>query len=318
MRRGSTLTHVASRRSRLVACAAVSRRGTFLFAAMCVIWGIPYLLIKVAVRDLSPGMLVFCRTGIGAAVLLPVAIVRGDLSRLRTRWRPLVAYTIVELAVPWFLLSTAEKRLPSSLTGLLVAAVPLVGFSMAWRLGDRDTLGRRNAVGLVVGLVGVGALVGFDGAGADLVAVGLIGIVVVGYATGPLILTRALHDLPGLGVVAASLGLCALAYAPVAMLDAPSSMPSGRVVASVVVLGLVCTALAFVLFFELIREIGPVRATIITYVNPAVAVVLGVTFLGESLGAASFVGFALILAGSVLATARRSGPAPEVPSIAEP
>ena len=274
---------------------------------MCVIWGIPYLLIKVAVQDLSPSMLVFCRTGIAAAVLLPIAFVRDDLAQLRTRWQALLAYTAVELAVPWFLLSTAEQKLPSSLTGLLVAAVPLVAFAMAWGLGDRHTLGRRNAAGLVIGLVGVGALVGFDGAGADIASVLMVGVVVIGYAAGPLILARTLHELPGLGVVAASLGLCALGYAPLALLDAPSSMPSGRVVASVVVLGLVCTALAFIIFFELIREVGPMRATIITYVNPAVALILGVTFLHESLGVASFVGFALILVGSVLATTRRAG-----------
>ncbi|MGI8662393.1 MAG: DMT family transporter [Acidimicrobiales bacterium] len=298
----------------------MSRRGTLLFAAMCVIWGIPYLLIKVAVRDLSAPMLVFCRTGIGAAVLLPVAMARGDLAPLRARWRALLAYTVVELAIPWVLLSTAEKELPSSLTGLLVAAVPLVGFAMAWRLGDRDALGRRNAAGLVIGLVGVGALVGFDGAGADIVSVAIVGVVVVGYAAGPLILARVLHDMPGLGVVAASLGLCALGYAPIAAFDAPSSMPSGRVVASVVVLGLVCTAMAFIIFFELIREIGPVRATIITYVNPAVAVVLGVAFLHESLGVASVVGFVLILIGSVLATTRgRPGATVvAVPAVAEP
>lgn len=298
----------------------MSRRGTLLFAAMCVIWGIPYLLIKVAVRDLSPAMLVFCRTGIGATVLLPVAIVRGDLAPLLARWRPLLAYTVVELAVPWVLLSTAEQKLPSSLTGLLVAAVPLIGFALAWGLGDRDLLRRRNACGLLIGLAGVAALAGFDGAGADVGSVAIVGVVVVGYAVGPMILARSLHDMPSLGVVSASLGLCALGYAPLALRDAPDGVPSGRVIASVVVLGLVCTALAFMLYFELIREIGPTRATIITYVNPAVAAVLGVAFLRETLGIASMIGFVLILSGSVLATGgppRARKPLP-VPAIAEP
>ena len=292
----------------------MTRRGTILFAAMCVIWGVPYLLIKVAVRDLSPVVLVFSRTGIAAAVLLPIAIARGDLAAVVERWRPLLAYTVIELAIPWVLLSKAEQELPSSLTGLLVAAVPLVGFAVAWRLGDRDALHPRNALGLLVGIVGVAALVGFDGAGADIGSVAMVGVVVVCYATGPMILARVLHDVPGLGVVAGSLAICAIGYAPLAVLDAPSSMPSWRVIASVVLLALVCTALAFVIFFELIQEVGPVRATIITYVNPAVAVVLGVVFLHESLGVASLVGFALILTGSVLATARRAPPL----TVAEP
>jgi drug/metabolite transporter (DMT)-like permease len=294
----------------------MSRRGTVLFSAMCVIWGIPYLLIKVAVGELSPVMLVFCRTAIGAAVLLPVAIARGQLAPLRARWAPLLAYTAVELAMPWVLLSTAEQRLPSSLTGLLIAAVPLVGFASAWALGDRAHLGPRTAAGLLIGLVGVGALVGFDGAAADLGSVLILGFVVVGYATGPMILARSLHTLPGLGVVAASLGICALGYAPFALRSLPDAMPPGRVVASVVALGLVCTALAFIVFFDLIREVGPFRATIITYVNPAVAATLGVVFLHESLGVASVVGFVLILVGSVLAT---SGPRqPLEPMVAEP
>ena len=282
----------------------MSRRGTLLFVAMCLIWGVPYLLIKVAVRELSPAALVFGRTAIGTIVLLPIALRRGDLRGLRARWRPLVAYTVVELAVPWIALSNAEKRLPSSLTGLLVAAVPLVGFALAWWLGHGRDFGTRNATGLVLGLIGVAALVGFDGANADLGAVALVGIVVVGYATGPVILARSLNDVSGLGVVVASLALCALVYAPLAAIDRPTWPLGGRVAASVVALGLLCTAIAFVLFFELIQEVGPVKATIITYVNPAVALLLGVVFLHESLGVGSFVGFALILGGSVLATAR--------------
>jgi drug/metabolite transporter (DMT)-like permease len=280
----------------------VTRRGSLLFAAMCVIWGLPYLLIKVAVRDLQPATLVFCRTAIGALILVPIAVARGDLRPVLARWKPLVAYTIVELAIPWVLLSTAEQRLPSSLSGLLVAAVPLVGAVFSRSLKDRDPLGGRGITGLLVGLAGVGALVGFNVSGADAGSVAIVAFVVVGYAAGPLILAHALSDLPGMGVVASSLALCALAYAPFALTRLPASTPPARVLAAVVVLGVVCTALAFVLFFDLIGEIGPVRATVITYVNPAVAVVLGVVFLHESFGVATGVGFALILAGSVLAT----------------
>ncbi|MEO7555008.1 MAG: DMT family transporter [Acidimicrobiales bacterium] len=171
-----------------------------------------------------------------------------------------------------------------------------------------------------MGIAGVGALVGLDVTGAEMGSVAIVGAVVVGYAVGPIILSRSLHDLPNLGVVAASLALCSLGYAPFALRSLPESGPNGRVIASVVTLGLVCTALAFLVFFELIREIGPVRATVITYVNPAVAVLLGVVFLGESVGVSTALGFALILSGSVLAAGRaeRGAEAAGAVCVAEP
>jgi drug/metabolite transporter (DMT)-like permease len=291
----------------------VTRRGWLLFLAMGVLWGLPYSLIKVAVRDFSPATLVFARTAIGAAVLLPLAAVRGELRPLLPHWRPLVLYTVAELAVPWVLLSSAERRLPSSLSGLLVAAVPLVGAAIARLAGVHAALGLRGLGGLVVGLFGVGVLVGFDVSGSESGSVGMVAVVVVGYALGPLILSRTLHDLPVLGVVAASLALCAVGYAPFALSDLPPATTPVRVWAAVVVLGVVCTAIAFVVFFQLIAEVGPVRATVITYINPAVALVLGVLFLHERFGAATAGGFALILAGSVLATRRRRAAAAIAP-----
>ncbi len=277
-----------------------------LFCTMGVIWGIPYLLIKVAVRNLAPPDLVFARTGIGAALLVPLAAARGELRPLLAKWKPLVAYTIVEIAGPWLLLSSAERRLSSSLSGLLVAAVPLVGAVLIVVLRDSQTLDGRLIAGLVVGLGGVAALVGLDVGSADLGAVGAVGLVVVGYAIGPVILARSLADLPKLGVVAASLGLCALAYAPIAVIDRPAHWPAGTGIAAVLVLGTVCTALAFVLFFHLIAEVGPLRATVITYVNPAVAVTLGVVFLKEKFSMGTGIGFVLIIGGSFLATRRGS------------
>ncbi|HZQ57378.1 MAG TPA: DMT family transporter [Acidimicrobiales bacterium] len=295
----------------------MSRRGAVLFASMCVIWGLPYLLIKVSVRHLEPATLVFCRTAIGSLILVPIAAARGELRPLVAGWRWIVVYTVVELGIPWVLLSTAEQRLPSSLSGLLVAAVPLVGAALSWSLGAHDPLGGRGLAGLLVGLAGVGALVGFDVSGGDAGSVGLIAVVVVGYALGPIVLARRLAALPSLGVVAASLVLCSAVYAPFALTHLPSTAPPARVTAAVVVLGVVCTALAFVLFLHLIAEIGPVRATVITYVNPAVAVVLGVAFLHEHFGIGTAIGFVLILLGSSLATrARRSGPV--LAEVAEP
>jgi drug/metabolite transporter (DMT)-like permease len=286
----------------------MSRRGALLFAAMCVIWGVPYLMIRVAVRELAPVTLVFFRTALGAALLAPFAAWRGDLRPLLARWWPLLAYTVVEVVIPWVLLARAETKLTSSLTGLLIAAVPLVGAVVVALTGSRERQGRRRWLGLLVGIGGVAALVGLDVGQVDLVSVAEIGCVAVCYAVGPIILSRRLSDVPALGVVAASLVIAALVYAPFAAGHWPSSMPSAHVVESVLGLAVVCTALAFLVFFALIAEVGPVRATVITYVNPAVAAVLGVLILSEHLSAGMLVGFALILAGCVLATGR--GPEP--------
>jgi drug/metabolite transporter (DMT)-like permease len=297
--------------------AAITRRGWLLFAAMCVIWGIPYLLIKVAVRDLSPAMLVLCRTGFGALILLPIAASRGTLRPALARWRPVLAFGAVEMARPWWRLSSAETRLSSSLTGLLVAAVPLAGALIVWTTGGRERLGLSNGLGLLLGFAGVSALVGFDLGTVAARPVAQVAVVVVCYALGPIILSRWLSDLPALGVITVSLAATALLYIPIAAVSLPSGQPSGKVILSVAALAAVCTSLAFLIFFALIEQVGPVRATVITYVNPAVAAVLGVAILGESFTFGMGIGFVLILAGSVLAT-RPSRRAPLVSTPREP
>jgi drug/metabolite transporter (DMT)-like permease len=295
----------------------VTRRGWWLFLALGLIWGIPYLLIKVAVREFTPASLVFVRTALGVALLLPLALARGNLRALLPRWRPVLLYTLVELVIPWGLLADAERRVSSSLAGLVVASVPLVGALLA-RLSGHEGLGGRRLAGLAVGLGGVVALLGLDVGSGDAFAIAELALVVVGYALGPLVVSRALGDLPTLDVVVASLVLCALAYAPVGIAQLPAAMPAPAVIGAVVGLGSLCTAIAFLLFFRLIAEVGPVRATVITYVNPAVAVAAGVTLLGEPLTAGTVAGFVLILAGSWLATgaARPAPPAP--PALAAP
>jgi drug/metabolite transporter (DMT)-like permease len=294
----------------------VSRRGWVMFAAMSVIWGIPYLLIKVAVRAVEPSVLVLARTGVGALLLVPIAARRGELRPVLARWRPLVVYTAVEIAGPWLLLSTAEQRISSSLAGLLIAAVPLVGAVLSLALRDAQDVGARTVSGLVLGVGGVAALVGLDVHGSNAGSAAMIGVVAVCYAVGPVILVRYLSDLPSLGVVAASLALCGAVYVPIGAAQWPSHVPGTRPVLALVALGVVCTALAFVLFFHLIAEVGPLRATVITYVNPAVAVTLGVVFLHERFKAGTAVGFVLILAGSFLATGRRSASGEETPVVA--
>jgi drug/metabolite transporter (DMT)-like permease len=283
----------------------MTRRGWLLFAAMSVIWGVPYLMIRVAVRDLSPATLVGARTALAALILLPLAAQRKELRPLARVWAPLLAFTAIEIIVPWFLLAKAEIRLTSSLTGLLIAAVPLVGALVTTFTGARERHGARRWAGLLIGLAGVAALVGLDVHGAEALAVVEVAGVAVCYAVGPIILSRWLAEAPPLGVVASSLVLAALFYVPFAVISRPRSFPSADVTLSVVGLAVLCTAVAFLLFFALVAEAGPVRATVITYVNPAVAALVGVAVLNETFTLGMAIGFALVLAGSILATATR-------------
>jgi drug/metabolite transporter (DMT)-like permease len=280
---------------------SMTRRGALLFAAMCVIWGIPYLLIKVAVEDLSPSMLVLARTAIAVLILLPIALARHELRPLLPYWLPLLAFAAIEIALPWVLLGEAETEISSSLTGLLIATVPLVATVIALTTGDRERPPPQTAFGLLLGLVGVAAIVGVNVEGG-VVPIVEVTIVAVCYAVGPAILQRWLSGLPALGVITASLAVTAVAYVPIVALGSAGEAPSAIAVGAVLGLAVVCTALAFLLFFALIAEVGPVRATVITYVNPAVAALLGVAILDERFTVGMGVGFALVLAGSVLAT----------------
>ena len=275
---------------------------------MSFIWGIPYLFIKIAVAELTPASLVFLRCAIGAALLLPIAAARNDLKPLLPHWKWIVVYTVVEVAAPWFLLSDAERRISSSLSGLLIALVPSIGAILAWATGSDDRLDARRIGGLGLGFLGVAALVGLDVSAGDIGAVAEVALVALGYALGALIIGRKLSGLPLFGVVATSLTLTLVAYAPVGIAQLPGTLPSPQVIFAVAVLGVVCTALAFLIFFPLVAEVGAARATVITYVNPAVALALGVAFLHEPLTFGIVVGFVLIVLGSVLAT-RRTAPA---------
>ena len=280
----------------------MTRRALILFGLMSLIWGIPYLFIRVAVEELSPATLVFARTAIGAVVLLPIALARTDLRPVFQRWRWVVAFAVIEMGVPWVLLGSAEQHITSSLAGLLVAGVPLVATVIAVATGGRDRVGPTGLLGLLIGLAGVAAIVGVNLGTSSATSFLEMTVVVIGYAVGPAILARRLAGVSTVGVMALSLSLCALAYAPIAFIQRPTVLPSVDALGAVLVLGLVCTAAAFLLFWALIDETGPVRATVITYFNPAVATLLGVVVLNESFTAAMGVGFGLVILGSVLAT----------------
>ena len=291
----------------------MTRRGIVLFLALGVAWGIPYVFIKIAVGELEPAMVVLARSSLAAILLLPLALFRKEVAPVLRRWKPMLAYTIIEIVVPWYFLSSAEQHLPSSTAGLLLAAVPLAGVAVAFFLGRPAKLSGLNWIGIALGMLGVAALVGLDIGGSDLFAVGQMAFVVVGYALGPAILSKWVPELPGVGVVAVSLAGAALAYIPIVLFTGswPTAWPSTDVVVSIVVLAVVCSALAFILMVALITEIGPMRATTITYVNPAVAILAGVIVLHETISVWTVVGFVLVLAGSWLVTQRRKDGAAE-------
>lgn len=275
---------------------------------MCVIWGLPYLFIRIAVEHVSPAGLVFWRTAIASLVLLPLALLRKEVAPVLARWRPLVLFAVIEIMIPWVLLNHAEQRISSSLAGLLVAAVPLFGALAFLVTAHAERFTPQQVGGLVLGFAGVTCLVGLDLDHIDVLAVGEMMVVALCYAIGPIILTRWFADVSGLGVMACALSLTALVYLPFGVLDVPTDAPA-KAWLSIVVLALVCTALAFVVFLQLIREAGPTRSTIITYVNPAVAIALGVLFLDESVTTGMLVGFPLILVGCVIAAGGRAADA---------
>jgi drug/metabolite transporter (DMT)-like permease len=280
---------------------------------MGVIWGVPYLLIKVADGGVSVPVLVCTRVALGSLLLLPAALRGGHLRALNGHLRWLAAFTVAEIVGPFGLLSTAERHLPSSTSGLLIAAVPIISalLAMGTRSGDRLTAVRW--AGLAIGLGGVALLAGpGTGHGGTLPVIEVL-LTALGYATGPLIANRKLAGLPPVAVNAVCLGAAAVVYAPFAALTWPRAMPSLQVLGALAGLGVICTAAGFLVFFRLIAEVGPARATVITYVNPAVAVALGVGVLGEHLTPVIGVSFAAILGGSVLATRPSAPKTPTLP-----
>jgi drug/metabolite transporter (DMT)-like permease len=286
----------------------VSARGWVLFAAISVIWGMPYLFIKIGVKDLTPGFLAWSRVALAALVLLPLALRTGALRGLPLRW--LVAFAAVEIAIPFPLIGFGEQRISSSLAAILIAALPLVVAFFALRFDHAERPTPTRLVGMFVGLGGVVALVGIDiGArGAELLGAAAVLAATLGYAAGPLIVKRHLSGADPLGPVTAAMAIASIMLLPFGIGDFPTEVPQTDTLVAIAVLGLVCSAAAFLLFFRLIAEVGPSRATVITYVNPIVALALGVAVLGESVTAGAIAGLLLILAGSWLATDGRVPP----------
>ncbi len=289
----------------------MSRRAWLAFAAMSLIWGVPYLFIKIAVDGgVTPLMLAWSRVTLAAVVLLTLAWRAGTLGSVRGRGRWLLAYAVAEISLPFPLIAAGEVHVASSVSAIIIAAVPLVGALLAMRFDHSERPTVTRAFGLMLGFGGVIVLVGVDIAGnaQELLGAGAILLAACGYAVGPMVIKHRLAGLDPRATMGASLAIAALVLAPGAAIDRPHSAPTPGAVGSVVVLGLLCTALAFVIFTVLIREAGTSRATVITYVNPVVAVALGVALLGERPGAGAVAGLLLILAGSWLSTDGRLPP----------
>jgi drug/metabolite transporter (DMT)-like permease len=288
----------------------MSARAWGAFAAVSVLWGIPYLFIRVAVDgDMPPVFLAWLRVALGA--LLLAALARhagpGTFAGVRARLRWLVAFAVLEIAIPFPLIAAGERHVASSLAAIIVAAVPLIIALLALRFEPSERVDRRRLLGLLVGFAGVVMLVGVDvgGNGPELLGAGAILLAAVGYACGPMILSRHLLGIDARATMAVALGIAALILTPAAAFSLPSATPSAAAMISVVVLVVLCTAAAFLIYARLVGEVGPGRAAVITYVAPVLALGLGVVVLGEHPGGGAIAGLAAILAGSWLSTGGR-------------
>jgi len=291
----------------------MSARAWTAFAAVATLWGIPYLFIKVAVDDgVPPVFLAWARVLMAALVLLVLShragVLKQALDPSLRRW--FLLYAVVEICGPFPLIAAGERHVDSSLAAILIAAVPMLVALLAIRFDPAERATGRRAVGLAIGFAGVIALVGLDVSGSSDALIGALCILgaAVGYAAGPMIISLRLKGIDPRALMAVALSVAAVLLTPAALLAPPAETPSTDALVSIVVLGLFCTAAAFVLFGQLIGEVGPGRATVITYISPIVAVALGVAALGERPGAGAVAGLLLILAGSWLSTDGRLPP----------
>ncbi|HEY5809137.1 MAG TPA: DMT family transporter [Povalibacter sp.] len=274
------------------------------FAVLCILWGVPYFFIKIALLELSPVCVAWTRITLAAAILLPIAWKRGVLRAALRHKGAILAFAVAELVFPFFLIALGEQWVSSSFAGILVATVPLTVVAIAPFFGVSERMSPQRIAGLAIGFAGVMALLGLDtGHGPMLWAgVAAIAVSVIGYAVGPLIVQRYLADVDELGALSLSLVVASIVLLPFALVSAPAQMPTTVPLAAVVILGVFCTALALLLYFYLINAAGAARASLVAYVCPAVAALLGVLVLHEHFGVSSFVGLVMILSGSWLAS----------------
>ncbi len=280
-------------------------KGWLLFIAISVFWGIPYFFIKIAVQELDPTVVVFARVAVASLVLLPVAACRKELPQLRKHWLAISLLSIVQIIGPFLLISYGEQHITSSLASLLIAAEPLLVVVFAFRTDPSERVGGLRLLGLLIGIIGVITLLGLDMSGdkQKWLGAGFVLLATSGYAASALLVKRPpFVTLPTSGIVATECSIATIILAAPMLLHLPGRLPSLEIIASLLALGLVCTALGFLTFFALINEVGASRGTVFTYVNPAIAVLLGITLLNEPFNATTLAGFLLIILGSWLST----------------
>ena len=284
----------------------MSTRGLVLFSMAGLFWGLPYFFIALALESFSTPTIVFARTFLGALVLIPYAALTGGLKPALKAWPYVVMFGLIEMVGPWFLITEAEKNISSGLAGLLIATVPFFAVAvLAIFLKDRKALRPRSLAGMLIGFFGVVVLVGIDSflGAVNPLFVMMVILAAVGYSIAPIIANRKLNQVPSAGVIGVSMAMVSIIYAPFSLpgLGDELALATTSSIWAIIVLGLVCSALAFVVFFMLIQEVGPVRATLITYVNTAVALSLGIVFLNEPITIGLAVGLPLIAIGLYLA-----------------
>ena len=278
----------------------MTRRNWILFGLTGVLWGIPYLFIKIAVRDYSPAIVVCGRTLIGAAILIPLALKQGSLKQALKGIRYVIPYAIAEMVGPWILITSAEKKISSGLAGLLIATVPIWSTILTSLHGDKSVWQPRR----LFGIIGIVALVGIESirGTSNPLAIGAVILSAILYAFATIRITRALPGVSGLAINGVAMAFTSIFYLPFAISEWPKGHISQASTFSLIALGILSTALAFALFFMVMDEIGPARASLVTYINTAVAVLLGVLLLSEPLTLGIIVGLPLVLVGSYFAS----------------
>lgn len=282
----------------------MSKRGLILFIALSFIWGTPYLFIKYALEDFDPIFIVFARSAPTALVLLLWVWRNGKLKQNWKYWKYCTLFAVIEMVFPWYFVSAAEQSVSSSLAGLMLAVVPIFAVITAKIRGEDNAFNFRRIAGIAIGIFGVFALVGVDSLNSDVNLIAILMLIgaALGYATAPVIISTKLKIADSTSVIAISSLAVTLIYLPFIPSHLPSQTPSATGIWAIVILAVVSTMAGFAVFFALIAEVGPMKATLITYINPAVAILLGVIFLGEALTLGILIGFPLVLGGSWLAS----------------
>jgi len=288
----------------------MSRKSALIFALVGVLWGIPYLLIKVAVDEengYAPAIVVFGRVFIGAAILIPLAIKDKSIFGALRGIKYVAVYALLEMVIPWILISTAEQKISSGLAGLLIASVPIWSNLITYFQGDKDALKANRIVGISIGFIGVVLIVGIESftGSSDPLSILMVIVSAIAYAYAVIMIRNKLPDVSGIAINAVAMVLTAIFYLPFTIALWPDHTVSREATYSVIALGIFSTGMALAFFFTLMADIGPTRASVVTYWNTAIAVVLGVIILSEPLTVGIRIGLPLVMLGSWLVNRRQ-------------